>query len=508
MTTGRRLLIFIPTYNEVENVEALFARIRSLDLPAHVLFLDDNSPDGTGDIVDRLASENQNVHAIHRSGKQGIGSAHKEGIRWAYAHGFDLLLTMDCDFTHSPERIPDFLAYSAEHDIVIGSRYMQPRSLASWSVLRKMLTRVGHWLTTTFLRMPYDATGAFRLYNLSRIPQATFDLVYSRSYSFFFESLYVLWLNSHTVKEVPLELPARTYGHSKMAWRDAVYSSLLLLYLYVKTTLDRDALLYTPPFEPDAATQHAPRDVATGREWDAYWLAKDKPASLVYDLIAVFYRKFIIRRIVNHFIPKYFPLGGEILHAGCGSGQVDTDIAKKMSVCALDISPQALAIYRKSQPQVTRLIHASIFDIPVPDDTYDGIYNLGVMEHFTERQIEQILKEFHRVLKPGGRITLFWPPAYGLTVRFLAVVHWILRRTGSNKNLKLHPDEITHVRSKQQIQRYLDSAGFSFVKFYFGMRDLFTYTVIVGEKTAIQANAEPGCAPDQLRVRIQTQAGA
>lgn len=507
MDTDRRLLIFIPTYNEAENVEALFARIRSLKLPADILFLDDNSPDGTGDIVDRLASENQNVHAIHRTGKQGIGSAHKEGIRWAYTHGFDLLLTMDCDFTHSPERIADFLGYTAQYDVVIGSRYMQQGSLASWSVLRKTLTYIGHFLTTTFLRMPYDATGAFRLYNLGRIPQSTFDLVYSRSYSFFFESLYVLWLNGHSVKEVPLELPARTYGHSKMAWRDALHSSLLLLYLYVKTLVDRDALLYTPPFEPEDSFQHTTRDAATGQEWDAYWLAKNKPASLVYDLIAVFYRKFIIRRIVNHFVPQYFPAGGQVLHAGCGSGQVDTDIAKKVSLCALDISPQALGIYRKSQPQVTRLIHASIFDIPVPDQTYDGVYNLGVMEHFTEDEIRKILQEFHRVLKPGGRITLFWPPAYGLTVRFLAVVHWILHRVGNNKSLKLHPDEITHVRSKRQIQQYLSSSGFSLIRFYFGVRDLFTYTVIVGEKVATGHTFDT-VEPDQLSVSLQKQAHA
>jgi len=507
MDTDRRLLIFIPTYNEAENVEALFARIRSLNLAADILFLDDNSPDGTGVIVSRLASENQNVHAIHRSGKQGIGSAHKEGIHWAYSHGFELLLTMDCDFTHSPERIADFLGYADQYDVVIGSRYMQQGSLASWSALRKGLTYIGHFLTTTFLRMPYDATGAFRLYKLSQIPESTFDLVYSRSYSFFFESLYVLWLNGHPVKELPLELPARTYGHSKMAWRDAVHSSLLLLYLYVKTLLDRDALLYTRPFEPEHSVQHTARDAATGREWDAYWLAKNKPASLVYDLIAVFYRKFIIKRIVNHFVPKYFPAGGQVLHAGCGSGQVDTDIAKKVSLCALDISPQALGIYRKSQPQVARLIHASIFDIPVPDQTYDGVYNLGVMEHFTEDEIRKILREFHRVLKPGGRITLFWPPAYGLTVRFLAVVHWILHRVGNNKSLKLHPDEITHVRSRRQIQEYLCSSGFRLIRFYFGVRDLFTYTVIVGEKIAASHTLDTVEA-NQLSISLQKQAHA
>ena len=508
MDTDRQLLIFIPTYNEAENVEALFARIRGLSLPAHILFLDDNSPDGTGDIIDRLASENRDVHAIHRTGKQGIGSAHKEGIRWAYAHGFELLLTMDCDFTHSPERIPDFLAYANQYDVVIGSRYLQRGSLSSWSVLRKTLTHVGHLLTRTFLRMPYDATGAFRLYKLSRIPERTFDLVYSRSYSFFFESLYVLWLNGHGVKEVPLELPARTYGHSKMALRDAVHSSSLLLYLYLKTILDRDALVYTPPFEPEGSFKPSTRDVETGREWDAYWLAKNKPASLVYDLIAVFYRKFIIKRIVNHFVPNYFPAGGQVLHAGCGSGQVDTDIVKKVSLCALDISPQALGIYRKSQPQVSRLIHASIFNIPVPDQTYDGVYNLGVMEHFTEEEIHQILREFHRVLKPGGRITLFWPPAYGLTVRFLAVVHWILHRAGENKDFKLHPDEITHVRSKRQVEQYLDSAGFSLIRFYFGIRDLFTYTVIVGQKSMAERTCDNASEMVQVSVRLSSQARA
>lgn len=507
MDTDRRLLIFIPTYNEAENVEALFTRIRVLNLPAHILFLDDNSPDGTGDIVDRLASENENVHAVHRKGKQGIGGAHKEGIKWAYAHGFELLLTMDCDFTHSPERIADFLAYAVQYDVVIGSRYMQQGSLASWSFVRKALTHVGHFLTTTFLRMPYDATGAFRLYRLKRIPESIFDLVYSRSYSFFFESLYVLWLNGHSVKEVPLELPARTYGHSKMAWNDAIHSSLLLLYLYVKTVLDRDALLYTPPFSAESDLQYTQRDIATGREWDEYWLAKNKPASIIYDLIAVCYRKYIIKRIVNHFIPKYFPAGGHVLHAGCGSGQVDIDIAKHVSLCALDISPQALGVYRKLQPQVERLIHASIFDIPVPDETYDGVYNLGVMEHFTEEDILKILREFHRVLKPGGRIALFWPPAYGVTVRFLGAVHWVLHRIGNNSNLKLHPDEITHVRSRRQVQQYLDSAGFRLLQFYFGVRDLFTYTVIVAEKRVAGLVCDDASKSDQVSVRFQTHAG-
>jgi dolichol-phosphate mannosyltransferase len=200
---GLRRLIFIPTYNEAENVEALYRRIQALDLDTDYLFLDDNSPDGTGQIIDRLSAENPRFHAVHRSGKLGIGSAHRHGIRWAHQHGYDVLVTLDCDFTHSPELIPEFLQCSSEHDVVIGSRYLSENSLMGWSMLRKFLTAVGHFLTTKLLRMPHDATGAFRVYRLDRIPDGVFDAVYSRSYSFFFESLYVLWLNNYDIKEMP-----------------------------------------------------------------------------------------------------------------------------------------------------------------------------------------------------------------------------------------------------------------------------------------------------------------
>jgi dolichol-phosphate mannosyltransferase len=472
-----RLVIFIPTYNEAENVEALFHQIRALQLDADFLFLDDNSPDGTGRIADRLAAEWPNVTVVHRPGKQGIGSAHRAGILWAYEHGYDFLLTMDCDFTHSPARIPEFLAHAGDYDIVIGSRYLQKGSLRTWNFLRRTLTRLGHLLTTTFLRLPYDATGAFRVYHLRRIPRGTFDLVYSQSYSFFFESLYVFWLNGFTIKELPLELPARTYGHSKMAFRDALHSSTLLVYLQLKTLIDRQSFLYAEEYQGSVGIPQT----AARQEWDTYWLAKREPTALIYDLIAAFYRKFIIRRILNHFIYKHFAPDMHLLHAGCGSGQVDRDIGRHYAVYALDISSHALALYRKCQPRFVEILHGSIFAIPSADKTYDGIYNLGVMEHFTEDEIRVILKEFYRVLKPGGKVALFWPPSYGLTVRFLGFAHWVFRKLGKT-NMKLHPDEITHVESRRQVRSYLEDCGFSLVDFYFGSRDLFTHAVIVGQK--------------------------
>jgi len=257
MNTNPRLLIFVPTYNEAENVEVLFGQIRALGLNADILFLDDNSPDGTGQIIDRIAAENANVRTIHRTGKLGIGSAHVAGIRWAYEHGYKTLVTMDCDFTHSPDRIADFLAQAEGFDVVVGSRYMQKDSLQTWNLMRKTLTWVGHLLTTTLLRMPYDATGAFRLYRLDRIPAALFDLVESQSYSFFFESLYVLWLNGARVKEIPVELPARMYGHSKMRLKDVVRSTELLVYLFFKTRMNRQSLLCSEPLG-------APEDLSAG----------------------------------------------------------------------------------------------------------------------------------------------------------------------------------------------------------------------------------------------------
>jgi dolichol-phosphate mannosyltransferase len=501
MPHQQQFLIFIPTYNEAENVEALFRKIREVGVEADILFLDDNSPDGTGAIVERLAAENAGVFTIHRSGKLGIGSAHAAGIRWAYEHGYALLLSMDCDFTHSPEKIPEFVAGAADHDIVIGSRYLQPGSLRSWNLLRKTLTHTGHWLTTTLLRMPYDATGAFRIYRLDRIPAATFDLVYSDSYSFFFESLYVLWVNGRSIREIPLELPARTYGHSKMVLKDALRSVVLLGYLWCKTKTDRESLIYAEPFVSSAAIS----ETVAQQEWDAYWLTKRAAGAVVYDIVAAFYRKAIIRRILKHFLRKHFPDQAVVLHAGCGSGQVDVDIADNIQITALDISIPALTTYRKCQPRFAALMHGSIFHIPAGAQEFEGIYNLGVMEHFTESEIRQILDEFNRVLKPGGKIALFWPPAYGLSVLFLASVHWFVHKV-RGRELKLHPDELTHIHSRRQARAYLEASGFSLAEYYFGFRDLFTYAVIIGRKETDCADISARQNAESVRAAIAANA--
>ena len=187
-----KLLILIPTYNEKENVEKILSQIFALSLSADILFIDDNSPDGTGQLLEEMAKKNKSIFVLNRPGKKGIGSAHADGINWAYDSGYRTLITMDCDLSHSPEYISEFILNSTKADIVVGSRYLQEKSLTTWNIYRKTLTHLGHFSTKIFLNMPYDATGAFRLYRLDRIPQHFLNLISSNNYPFFFESLYVL----------------------------------------------------------------------------------------------------------------------------------------------------------------------------------------------------------------------------------------------------------------------------------------------------------------------------
>ena len=228
-----KTLIFIPTYNECDNAPELYKQLVAMGLDADILFLDDNSPDGTGRILDDLAAEDPRLHVIHRTGKLGIGSAHVDGINWAFDHGYARLVTMDCDFTHQPSDIPRLLEWSDKCDVVVASRWLKPDSLPGWTALRRFLTSFGNFLTRRLLDMPYDATGAFRVYDLQKVPRNLFLAVKSRSYAFFFESLFLLTCNGYSIHEVPIVLPSRMHGHSKMDWREAVRSAWRVSILFV-----------------------------------------------------------------------------------------------------------------------------------------------------------------------------------------------------------------------------------------------------------------------------------
>jgi dolichol-phosphate mannosyltransferase len=232
--TPKKTLIFIPTYNERGNVAPICDQILALDLDADLVFMDDGSPDGTGKVLDELAANHPRLRVIHRAAKSGIGSAHLEGIAFAYDHGYNRLVTMDCDFTHSPALIPQFLERSDMADAVVGSRYLETDSLPGWSLPRKVLTTLGHVLTKNMLGISQDATGAFRAYNLATIPRALFGLVQSKGYAFFFESMLVLQRNGFAIAEIPITLPARTSGSSKMTIHEVRRSVSTLITLFIQ----------------------------------------------------------------------------------------------------------------------------------------------------------------------------------------------------------------------------------------------------------------------------------
>jgi len=217
------------------------------------------------------------------------------------------------------------------------------------------------------------------------------------------------------------------------------------------------------------------------KEWDEYWTKKQTFSQTIYRAIASFYRQYIIKSSLNHFIESQFKPGAKLLHAGSGAGQVDEDIIKNNDITALDISSEALKLYKFYNGKQAKLMLTSIFDIKAKPATFDGIYNLGVMEHFTKDEDIKILKEFNRVLKPNGKIVLFWPPKFGISVAFLNTTHFILNNI-LKRNIKLHPDEISLIESKKQVGEVLKAGGFKLTNFYFGPMDLFTYCVVVGKK--------------------------
>jgi ubiquinone/menaquinone biosynthesis C-methylase UbiE len=388
---------------------------------------------------------------------------------YAYENGYDTLITMDSDFTHRPFYIPSLVKASKDFDIVVASRYFDKDSLSEWNLFRKSLTMLGHFLTRYLLGLKYDASGAFRLYNLNNIDKNIFTTITSAGYSFFFESLFVLNFNDYKITEVPIKLPVRTYGHSKMKFSDMTKSLRLIIKLFCMKI-----------FVPWKFTIEKKPDNLQQEEWEKYW-SKDKKRK-IYDFIASFYRKMIIKRTLNYFTLKYLHKGSKVLHAGCGSGEVDTDANKHFEITAFDLSHNALEIYRQVNGENSRTIQGSILAMPFGNGEFDGIYNLGVLEHFEEKEVIKILKEFHRVLNDKGRIILFIPPEYGLSVIFFKILKFIFRFVFFNKNIKFHPDEICRIRSKKHALFLLNSSGFKMVEYYFGIKDFFTYAIIVAEK--------------------------
>jgi ubiquinone/menaquinone biosynthesis C-methylase UbiE len=324
--------------------------------------------------------------------------------------------------------------------------------------------------------MPYDATGAFRAYRLDHVPEATFALVQSRSYSFFFESLFILHQNGLRIEEIPIVLPARTYGHSKMTMKAALNSVRIMLEIAARFRRSPGEFrLKAAPLATDPA-------LVDPQHWDEYWQQSAQASKRVYSIIASLYRRTFIRPRLHRVLGQQFSRGSRLIHAGCGGGQVDQGLHERVRITALDISPDALQLYQQNNPTAHEIRHGSILALPYGDGSFDGYYSLGVIEHFTEPEIAQILSEARRVVGPNGRIVLFWPHARATSVRVLGLAHRLLARSGSKT--QLHPAEVSLLSSRSMAERLLRQGGFTMTSYDFGAKDLWIQAVVVAERSA------------------------
>lgn len=222
MSTSVKSLIVIPTYNERENIVKLIARIRRFARSADLLIIDDNSPDGTGQLVDLLcaADPEGRLRVLHRPGKQGMGTAYVAGFRYAIEQGYDLVVAMDADFSHDPRYLPNFFNTIKVHggaDLVIGSRYVRGGCAPDWSALRKCMSNAGNRFARLVLRVPVrDCTGAFRCYRTAALKDIDLGQIRAEGYGFQVEMAYVFWKRGYRVREVPFVFMERRVGLSKM----------------------------------------------------------------------------------------------------------------------------------------------------------------------------------------------------------------------------------------------------------------------------------------------------
>jgi dolichol-phosphate mannosyltransferase len=232
-----RILVTLCTYNERENVRQLVPEIRRILPRADVLVIDDNSPDGTGQVADELAGGDGHVRAIHRAGKEGLGSATLAGFRDAIANGYHFVLNMDADFSHDPQYLPAIVEGMSRADVSIGSRYIPGGGIEGWGPLRHFMSRGINWYVRLLLGLATrDSSGAYRCYRVSKLAQIDLNRVRAHGYAFQEEILYRCRLVGCRFAETPIVFRARRYGASKINWRESAVALWIIFRLSLEKT--------------------------------------------------------------------------------------------------------------------------------------------------------------------------------------------------------------------------------------------------------------------------------
>ncbi len=232
--------VVVPTYNERENVADLAAAVLKAfpEGQGNLLFVDDNSPDGTGALIDTLRKGDKRIHVLHRAQKEGLGRAYVAGFEKALAEGATHIIQMDCDFSHNPEDIPRLLACSA--DLVIGSRYVRGGSTPGWSLKRRLISRLGGLYMRLVTGIPiHDPTGGFKCWTVDAVRKVGLQAVGSRGYSFQFEMNWQAWKHGLLIQELPIAFSERRAGESKISFAIALESLRMVKRYRRGVTLER-----------------------------------------------------------------------------------------------------------------------------------------------------------------------------------------------------------------------------------------------------------------------------
>lgn len=220
-------LVVIPTYNENDNIGSLLSEIAFICPNADILVIDDNSPDGTGETIERLAKKDSRITCLHRSSKSGIGPAYIAGFKEALKKDYTFILQMDADFSHAPKYIPIFLNLAKKYDLVIGSRYVYGGGIRNWGIMRQLISRFGSFYAKIILGLPVnDLTGGFKCFNRKVLESIGLDNVKSKGYVFQIEMTYKTYKKGFKIMEYPIVFVDRRVGQTKMS-RSIVFEAFI-----------------------------------------------------------------------------------------------------------------------------------------------------------------------------------------------------------------------------------------------------------------------------------------
>jgi glycosyltransferase involved in cell wall biosynthesis len=256
MPDGARIFLVLPTYNERENLPCLITAVQALPDPINILVVDDNSPDGTGQLADNLSAANSAVQVIHRSGKLGLGTAYTAGFERALAQGADLILTMDADFSHDPKYLPGMLDASRRFDLVIGSRYIPNGGVRDWGPERRALSRVANAIAHHVLGLKArDCTAGFRCYQRAVLKAIEPASIHADGYSYLIEMLFRCERQGFSVGEVPIIFTDRKLGYSKISRQELLKAAITVLRLACRRLTDGGQRIWM-----DHPASHTSRD--------------------------------------------------------------------------------------------------------------------------------------------------------------------------------------------------------------------------------------------------------